>query len=437
MTNYTLKKYKFPAVKRLRVVSSFEGGDVTSDGGGLFLRMVEKKLNLLRPIAKEFKDARDQSKVEHDIFTMLQQRVFCQALGYEDLNDHNALRKDVAIQAMVGSDNDLASSSTLCRLENTADRSIAWTIHKRMVNVFIDSFDEAPKELVLDFDATDDLVHGNQAGKFFNGYYRNYCFLPLYVFCGKQLLVAYLRRSDRDGARHAWAILSLLAKKLRQAWPDVKIIFRGDSGFCRDKMLEWCDKNNVYYITGVARNKRLEAELLPQTNQAKEDFEQTRIKQKTFAKFSYAAKSWSRERKIIGKAEHSSKGSNPRFIVTNLDGDSQHLYEKVYCARGDMENRIKEMQLGLFSDRTSCSAWWANQLRLLFAALAYVLMEYIRRIALPKTEFENAQMNTIRLRLLKIGAVVTKNTRRICILLSTHFPLKALFEKMYVALTPT
>ena len=306
-----------------------------------------------------------------------------------------------------------------------------------MIETFISSHKEPPKELILDFDATDDLIHGNQEGGFYHGYYKNHCFLPLYVFCGKKLLAAYLRTSKKDGARHAWAILSLLVKRFRQEWPDVKIIFRGDSGFSRHKMFDWCEKNNVGYITGIAQNKRLKATMKPLMQKAEIDFEETQEKQRLFTEFHYAAGTWSHKRKIIGKAEHTKDGANPRFIVTNLPGNPQDLYDKIYCHRGDMENRIKEQQLGLFADRTSCHDWWPNQLRLIFSSLAYILMEHMRSTALVSTELENAQMSTIRLKLFKIGAVVIKNTRRIQFFLSSYYPLQDLFACVYTKLVPT
>lgn len=431
------KLYQFSQRKKRKVLASFNGGHVTSDAGSLLLREAEKNLELISSIAKSFTDKRDPSKTTHSISEMLKQRVFGIALGYEDLNDHKTLRKDIAMQTIVDKDEDLASSSTLCRFENTANRKVAVEIHKQIVESFIDSHEKPPEELVLDFDATDDLIHGNQVGRFYHGYYGNYCFLPLYVFCGKQMLVSYLRSSDKDGARHAWAILSLLVKRLRQAWPDVKITFRGDSGFCRHKMLTWCEKKDVFYVSGLARNNRLEKMLKPHMDNAKELFKSTKVKQRIFTEFSYSAKSWANEKRVIGKAEHSSQGSNPRFIVTNISGDPEYIYDKIYCARGDMENRIKEVQLGLFADRTSCHEWWPNQLRMLLSSLAYVLIEYIRRNALSETVLANAQVNTICLRLFKIGATIIKNSRRIQFFMSSHFPLKEVFEKAWAALVPS
>jgi hypothetical protein len=292
---------------------------------------------------------------------------------------------------------------------------------------FIGSFTEAPNEIILDFDATDNTIHGNQEGRYFHGYYDSYCFLPLYVFCGHHLLVAYLRRSDRDGATHSWAILSLLVKEIRKHWPDTKIIFRGDSGFCRHKMLSWCERNDVTYVVGIAKNSRLISLAEPYLSASEEYFDHTQEKQCIFGEVNYAAESWDKERRIIVKSEHSDKGSNPRFVVSNSNIDAEKIYKEIYCARGDMENRIKEQQLGLFSDRTSCHDWWPNQFRLLLSAMAYVLISYIRSHALKDTILENAQVETIRLRLLKIGASIIRNTRRIRFLLSSAFPNQTIF----------
>jgi hypothetical protein len=290
--------------------------------------------------------------------------------------------------------------------------------------------------LILDFDATDDAVHGRQEGRFFHGYYDRYCFLPLYVFCGDQLLCAYLRQSRIDGAKHAWAILALLVKRLRAEWPKVKITFRADSGFCRWKMLSWCERHGVDYIVGIAWNPRLNKAAAFWIGSAERCFKATREKQRLFAHFPYAAGKWNRKRRVILKAEHSQRGSNPRYVVTNLKGDAQRLYDRVYCARGDMENRIKEQQLDLFADRTSCHKWWANQFRLLLSSLAYTLLETIRRLALKGTELARAYVGTIRLKLLKIGAIVIRNTRRVRILLSDAHPHQALFFRVAEKLAP-
>ena len=296
-----------------------------------------------------------------------------------------------------------------------------------LLDQFIASFKRAPKKLILDFDATDDPVHGEQDGRFFHGYYRHYCFLPLYVFCGHQLLVSYLRPSNIDGAKHSWAILSLLVKRLRQVWPKVQIIFRGDGGFCRWKMLRWCDHHEVGYIIGLAKNKRLNRLTASLQDEAAACFAATGHKVRWFTDFQYAARSWDGARRVIAKIEHSQHGVNPRYVVTNLEGDAKQLYDKLYCARGDMENRIKENQLDMFGDRTSCQHWWPNQFRLLLASLAYTLIEAIRRIALKGTELANAYVGTIRLKLFKIGAVILKNTRRIRFLLASGCPYKELY----------
>ena len=292
---------------------------------------------------------------------------------------------------------------------------------------FVASFSAPPKELILDFDCTDDRVHGMQVGRAFHGYYYDYCFLPLYVFCGEQLLVSYLRPSNIDPAKHAWAILAKLVRALRERWPEVKIILRADSGFCRWKMLRWCESHQVDYIVGIAKNERLKALSAKLEQRAERKYRKSGEKVRLFKRFKYKADSWDKKRCIIAKAEHTAQGANPRFIVTGLAGNVQKIYDQVYCARGEMENRIKEQQLGLFSDRTSCHAWWANQFRLLLSSAAYVLLEALRRIGLSGTELARAQVGTIRLRLLKIGAVVTRNTRRIRLWLSSSFPLQELF----------
>jgi hypothetical protein len=306
-----------------------------------------------------------------------------------------------------------------------------------MVKKFIASFKRAPRRLVLDFDATDDPVHGKQVNRAFHAYYDCYWFLPLYVFCGSQLLSAYLRPSNIDAAKHSWAILKLLTKRLREAWPNVEIIFRADSGFCRHRLLRWCERNGIFYVVGLARNSRLIDLGKGFMQQAEEKFELSGKKQRLFGEFSYAAGTWKNDRRVIIRAEHSSKGENPRYIVTNLPYDAQRIYDKIYCARGDMENRIKEQQLHLFADRTSAHAWLPNQVRLLLSSLAYILMDHLRRTALAGTELARAQCSTIRLKLLKIGAIVTRNTRSIRFMLSTVFPYKQLFASLAARLCVT
>lgn len=434
MTVCSQDSFEFPALKisqtTRKIEVQFSGGEVTSDAGVLLLREVDRKLGLTKEFSKHLADPRNPNLVEHTTLDMLRQRVYGLCLGYEDLNDQQTLRNDTAIQTAVGKDSILASPPTLCRFENRGDRMAAIACHKILLDKFIASHKSAPAELILDFDATDDIVHGNQVGKFFHGYYENYCFLPLYVYCGDQLLASYLRPSNIDGAKHAWAIASLLVKELRKKWPDVKIIFRGDSGFCRQKMLRWFEQNNVGYIVGIPSNAVIKRKTNDLILQAEEEFKKTELKQKLFSEVNYAAKTWDNERRVIVKAEHNDQGENTRYVVTNLEGTPQDLYEKLYCARGEMENRIKEQQLDLFGDRTSCHDWWPNQFRVLLSGLAYVLMETIRREGLQKTELAQAQVGTIRLKLLKIGAVVVRNTRRIKLLLSSHYPYQELFRNL-------
>jgi len=418
----------FATCKRRKVEVSFSGGDITSDAGGaLLLRQAEKRLGLLADLARLIEDPRRRKSVKHSIHAMLMQRVLGIALGHEDLNDHETLRDDLAIQTATGRDERLASPSTLGRLERGADREWLWAVHSVLVAKFIDSFKKPPKKLILDFDATDDPVHGRQEGRFFHGYYDRYCFLPLYVFCGSHLLCAYLRPSNIDPAKHAGAILKLLVNRLQQAWPKVKIIFRADSGFCRHRIMNWCDRNNVGYVLGMARNDVLLRLAEPMVQEAAKHFAHRACKVKLFGDISYGAKSWLYPRRVVVKAEHLPKGSNPRFVVTNLTAPAKKIYAKLYCQRGEMENRIKEQQLGLFADRTSATKWWANQARLLLSSLAYALVDYIRRVGLAGTELARAQVWTIRTKLFKVGAVIIKNTRRIRFLLASSFPLQNLF----------
>lgn len=418
----------FPAVKGRKVEVAFNGGDVSSDGGVLLLRQVDQRLGLTRRAAAAIPDPRRQKSCLHSIRQMLQQRVYGICQGYEDLNDHDQLRHDLLFQNAAGSDDSLSSSSTLCRLEGRTDRTVAVAINKLLVETFVGSFDRAPNRLVLDFDATDDPVHGQQEGRFFHGYYDHYCFLPLYVFCGQKLLVSYLRPSNIDGARHAWAILSMLVKRFRQEWPDVEIVLRADSGFCRHRMLDWCEAHEVDYIVGLARNSRLLKFCSRLRRKSQRTYRRTGRKSRLFADIHYSAKRWSRRRRVITKAEHSHQGENTRFVTTSLPGSGRDLYDRLYCARGDMENRIKEQQLGLFADRTSCHKWWPNQFRLLLSSMAYVLMQHLREQALAGTHMARAQCTTIRLKLLKIGAVITRNTRRFKVALPSAFPYQKTFR---------
>lgn len=427
MTKRYHKKPEISSVKRRKVEVSFTGGEVTSDGGMVLLREVDLRIGLTKALDKALPDPRNPTLIEHHQLTLLRQRIYALAAGYEDLNDHDLLRQDIAFQTSVGQDKLLASSPTLCRLENRATETTTYQMHEVLIEQFIASYSKAPTRLVLDFDATDATVHGEQVGRHFSAYYDDYCFLPLYVFCDKQLLVSYLRPASRGGAYKAGAVLKLLVKRLRQAWPKVQIIFRGDSGFAIPRIMGWCERNAVDYIVGIAQNLALLRHSEDLRLSAEKYYGWSGEKQIIYSEFQYAAKSWNHERRIIVKAEYSEKGSNPRFLVTTLEQTPEYLYKELYCARGEMENRIKEQQF-LFSDRTSCHDWWPNQFRILLAGMAYTLMEAMRRIALQETELANAQVNTIRLKLIKIGSVVVRNTRRIKIMLSSAYPYQALFN---------
>lgn len=409
------------------VEGRFDGGSMTSDGGVMLLGEVDRKLGLLEAAARCIADPRSPLLIKHGVRDMLRQRVYALALGWEDLNDHGALRCDIAMQTAVGVDREVASAPTLCRLEKWADRATAVRLHRLLVEQFIASFKTAPKELVLDFDATDNPLHGQQEQRFFHGYYDSYCYLPLYVFCGQQLLCAYLRPSRIDAAQHSAAILKLLVRRLRQVWPDVRIIFRGDSGFCRQRVINWCERSGVHYIIGLARNPRLEAQVEFAQLALHDEYERTGHKQRLIDEFSYAAQSWPHERRVITRLEWGEQGHNPRFIVTNLQGDAGALYDDLYCQRGEAENRIKEAQVGLFATRTSCHVFAANQLRMLLAALGYVLIERLRALALQGTALASAQVDTLRIKLLKVAAVITRNTRRIRLYLASSWPSAPIF----------
>ena len=434
MTDCSAQRLLFAPFKRRKVEACFDGGDVSGDGGVLLLRQLDRRLGLLDRVAGVLSDPRDPERITHSLASMVKQRVFGLCLGYEDLNDHAGLRCDLLLQTAVDRDRPLASAPTLCRLENRASRAAAWAMHEVIIEQFIASFEAPPEELVLDFDATDDPLHGCQEGRFFHGYYDGYCYLPLYVFCGEQLLVAYLRPSKIDEAKHAGAVLKLLVKRLRQAWPGVRIVLRGDSAFCRRRILAWCERNAVGYCVGLAKNSRLNALTELQRWRLARAFARTQLKQREFAELRYGARTWKRERRVIARLEHMDKGDNPRYIVTNLEGTPAALCEGLYCARGEMENRIKEAQLGLFADRTSCHYFAANQFRLLLASLAYILTERLRALALAGTEFARLQATTLRAKLLKIGAVIVRNTRRVRVLLASGFPYQGIFTHALRAL---
>jgi len=423
------------------VEADFEGGRLTSDGGLLLLREVDRRLGLLDAVDQAIPDPRDPRYIIHQQRELLAQRIFAIAAGYEDENDHDELRHDPALQVAADREPDedtpLGSPSTLCRLENRINRKTMYRLHKVLVDVFLDSHEEPPEEIVLDLDATDDPLHGEQEGRFFHGYYRNYCYLPLYVFCGSHLLVALLRSSNIDAAKNSLAVIRLLVAYIRKRWPETRIVLRGDSGFCRWRLMRWCDRNRVDYIIGLARNRRLQGASEALMQEAEVEFEQTGKSSRRFAWLDYGARSWDRRRRVIAKAERLPKGRNPRFVVTTLDGDPQTLYEQVYCQRGDMENRIKEQQLMLFADRTSCHAMMANQFRLLLSGFAYTLLNSLRRTTLAGTQLVNAQCDTLRLKLIKIAARVRVTARRVIFHLTSSCPYEPLFRHVLSLLCDT
>jgi hypothetical protein len=426
----------FSSLSRRKIKADFDGGRLTSDGGGLLLREADRQLGLTRALAACVADPRQPAKIVHDTQTMLAQRIFGIALGYEDLNDHQTLRTDPVMQILAEGepvdDAPLASPATLCRFENRVTRQTLARMSEVLVYQFIASHKCPPRELILDFDATDDAVHGKQEQRFFHGYYDHYCFLPLYVFCGDRLLCAYLRPSKIDAAKHSRAILKLLVTRLRQVWPKVRIIFRADSGFCRWKTLRFCDQNDVGYVVGLARNEVLKAMAHPFMVRAEERFEKTGRKQRHFHEIRYAAATWDRKRRVIVKAERLIEGPNLRFLVTNLAHPPAKIYDEWYTPRGNMENRIKEQQLGLFADRTSCHRFVANQLRLLLASAAYVLIEHLRRVGLKGTELARAQVSTIRLKLFKIAARVRVSVRRVVLHFASSYPYQLLLRRLII-----
>ena len=436
MPKCTVERIELGRVGRRAIEANFEGGDLSSDGGLLLLRQVDERIGLSRAVAKALGDERDRSRIRHRLRDLIAQRLYGLCCGYEDLNDHDVLRLDLLMQTAVGRDQALASSPTLCRLETRATRAQVAGLHGVLIEQFIASHRRAPKELVLDIDASDVPLHGSQEGAEFHAYYDHHCYLPLYVFCGQAMLACYLRRSRIDGAKNATALLKGLIARLRLAWPKVKIIVRGDSGFCRQRVIRWCERAGVNYVIGVARNARLEATVAMVELALQEQYEQSGLKQREIGEFRYAADSWDIERRVITRLEYGALGTNPRFVVTNLEGQASELYEQLYCARGEAENRIKEAQLDLFGTRASCHKFLANQMRLLLAALAYTLMQRLRELALYGSELARATAATIRVRLLKIGAAIVRNTRRVRVLLASHHPLRQVFLSAAQALAP-
>ncbi len=437
MPNRTTEQLSFGRMGRRFIEANFQGGDLSSDGGLMLLRQIDARTGISRMAAGALSERRARGRIRHRLRDVLAQRLYGLCCGYEDLNDHDTLRADLLMQTAVGRDEALASSPTLSRLETGATRADAWALHQVLVDQFIASFATPPRELVLDVDASDVPLHGEQELRQFHAYYDHHCYLPLYVFCGQSMLACLLRPSRIDGAKHAAAVLRLLVNRLRQVWPKVRIIIRGDSGFCRQRLLRWCERAGVDYIIGLARNTRLQARVKPAEEVLSRDYARTGRKQRFISEFTYAAGSWDTTRRVITRLEYGAQGTNPRFIVTNIIGyDATYLYERLYCARGEAENRIKEAQLDLFGARASCHKFAANQFRLLLAALAYTLMQRLREQALQGTELERASAATIRVRLLKIGAAIVRNTRRVRILLASHHPLRHVFAHAAHAMAP-
>jgi hypothetical protein len=453
----------FPMLGSRQVLADFDGGDISSDGGALLLRTTEELTGILHQFAACFTDHRNPDLIEHPLRDLIAQRVYGLALGYEDLNDHDDLRRDPLLAAVVGKRDPtgqtrqrrrdrgkaLAGKSTLNRLELTpvgADEDSRYKkitcqtrdVERLLVTLFLQAHREPPERIVLDLDATDDPIHGHQLGRFFHGYYKNYCYLPLYIFCGDHLLCARLRPSDIDASAGALKQLQRIVAQIRAAWPGVPITIRADSGFCRDPVMTWCEANDVDYLLGLAQNKRLLALIAAEQEQARQEFERTKEAARVFAELRYRTlDSWSRERRVVAKAEHLAKGANPRFVVTSLgaeDRAAKALYEEDYCGRGEVENRIKEQQLHLFADRTSAATMRANQIRLFFSSFAYVMLNALRRLGLAGTDLAEAQCQTIRLKLLKIGALVRVTVRKVWVRLASGSPYAEVFRRVHANL---
>jgi hypothetical protein len=464
LTECNSDSFEFAPVEGRRVVACFDGGKITSDAGALLLGQSDRAIKLIDRLAVCFQDRRCPELIEHSVATLVGQRVYGIALGYEDLIDHDTLRHDPVLAVLAGKlaarrkdCAPAAGKSTLNRLELSTPQPTryhkisydAGAIDKLFVKLFIEAHRQAPKQIILDLDATDDPLHGHQEGRFFHGYYDCYCYLPLYIFCGRHLLCARLRRANIDAAAGAREEVARIVAQIRARWPKTRILLRADSGFARDELMRWCEDSGVDYLLGLARNKRLLREIEDELAAAAEESGKTGTPTRRFKDFTYATlHSWSRPRRVVGKAEwlpaketapdKEAKGeANPRFVVTSLalsECQARYLYEKLYCARGDMENRIKECQLDLFADRTSAATLVANQLRLYFASMAYVLLCAVRRIGLERTQFAEASCATIRLKLLKIGALVATSVRRIKIAMASGFPYQAEFGRACVAL---
>lgn len=459
MTQCTQGQFEFQTLHSRQVFAAFDGGKVSSDAGGLLLREVEERFGIIQQFARCFTDHRDPERIEHSVVDLLKQRIFGLCLGYEDLNDHDQLRLDPLMAVLVGKkdplglDRDrksqgkaLAGKSTLNRLELTPVRANAESRYKKIVahldamqRFFVDAFVQQyvvpPERIVLDIDSTDFVLHGHQLGKFFHGYYDAECYLPLFIFCGDFPLLALLRPSNIDDCLGVRKHLARIVEQIRRAWPSVEIVIRADSGFCRDHLLSWCEDNRVDYLIGLPKNKRLLKVLAKEMHEAKVLFEQTKEASRVFKDFTYKTrKSWRRERRVVGKAEHLKKGENPRFVVTSIASEEvsgQLLYERDYCARGAMENHIKEKKLYLFADRVSCSTMRANQVRLCLSTVAYIVMRTLRAQGLKGTDMSSAQVDTIRVKLLKIGAVIKVSVRRVMVSLTEACPFQAVFQKAW------
>lgn len=460
MTECIQSSFEFAEHDARPVVARFDGGAITSDAGALLLRSVEQRTGILRQFADCFRDHRRAERVEHTVGELVRQRVYGLALGYEDLNDHDQLRQDPLVALLAGK-SDLegrqrrrprdrgkagAGKSTLNRLELTPPEATSRARYKKIVvdeeavealllDLYMQAQPRPPERIVLDLDATDDPLHGNQEGRFFHGYYGHYCYLPLYIFIGEHLVCAKLRPSNLDASAGALEQIQRIVERLRRVWPEVEIVLRADSGFCRDEILSWCEPNQVDYVVGLARNERLEKKLRPALRQARREWRRTGQPARVFTEFRYRTrKSWSRSRRVVAKAEYLEKGENPRFVVTSLrpeQMEARWLYEKLYCARGEMENRVKEQQLALFADRTSTSWLRSNQIRLYFSSIAYCLLEALRRLGLAGTALAKAQGQTMRVRLLKIGAQIRITVRKIWVSLATGHPAAAVFAQAY------
>jgi hypothetical protein len=453
-TECSVDLFGFARVDGRAVVAAFDGGRMTSEAGALLLGATERTIRLIERFADCFTDHRAAELIEHTVPTLVGQRVFGIALGYEDLIDHDQLRHDPVLAVLGGKLEakradcaPLAGKSTLNRLElSRAEPSryhkISYdgaAIEALFVDVFLDAHVVPPPQITLDLDATDDPLHGHQEGRFFHGYYDNYCYLPLYIFCGRHLLAAKLRPANIDGSAGSVEEVARIIGRIRQRWPGVRILLRADSGFARDGLMTWCENNAVDYLFGLARNSRLVEAIKGELAEAAEQSRQTGKAARRFKDFTWTTRdSWSQQRRVVAKAEWTEGEANPRFVVTSLNREEhepRHLYEKLYCARGEMENRIKECQLDLYADRTSAQTMRANQLRLWFASISYVLLCGLRRIGLVHTQFARASCGTIRLKLLKIGALVRTRVRRIKLAMPSAFPYQTEYRAAHAALT--